>query len=89
MSSRSLLLLDSDWSGTADIWGGSDSDGVGVGVGGVADPALRRAGLDRHQAQEADLQPRHSELGQLEVQNDRTHLQHGGRGEAGDLQLTA
>lgn len=67
--------------------GTSHSDAVGVGQGDVADPALRRAGLDGRQAQEADLQARSRDLGQLEAQSDRTDLQHGGRAEAGDLQL--
>lgn len=40
----------------------SHSDGVGVRQGAVADPALRRAGLDGRQAQEADLQPRGRDL---------------------------
>lgn len=62
-------------------------DGVGVGVGDVSDPALRRPGLDGRQAEEADLQPCCRDLGQLEAQTDRSHLQHGGRAEARDLQL--
>lgn len=66
---------------------GLNPDGVGVGVGDVSDPALRRTGLDGRQAEEADLQPRGSDLWQLEAQADRTDLQHGGRAEAGDLQL--
>lgn len=56
-------------------------------MGDVSDPALRRAGLDGRQAEEADLQPRGGELRQLEAQTDRTDLQHGGRAEAGHLQL--
>lgn len=56
-------------------------------MGGVSDPALRWAGLDGRQAEEADLQSRGGEFGQLEAQADRTDLQHGGRAEAGDLQL--
>lgn len=55
----------------------SDPDAVGVGVSDVSDPALRWRRLHRGQAQEADLQPRGRELGQLEAQADRTHLQHG------------
>lgn len=65
----------------------SHSDGVGVRQGAVADPSLRRAGLDGRQAQEADLQPRGGDLWELEAQSNRTHLQHGGRGQARDLQL--
>lgn len=65
----------------------SDPDCVGVRVGDVSDPALRRAGLDGRQAQEADLQPRGGDLRQLEAQAHRTDLQHGGRAEAGHLQL--
>lgn len=56
-------------------------------MGDISDPALRRAGLDGRQAQEADLQPCGSDLRQLKAQADRTDLQHGGRAEAGDLQL--
>lgn len=68
-------------------WVELNPDGVGVGVGDVSDPALRRAGLDGRQAEEADLQPGDGELRQLEAQTDRTDLQHGGRAETGDLQL--
>lgn len=67
--------------------GQSDADGVGVGVGDVADPALGRAGLDRRQPEESDLQPRRGELGQLEAEADRPDLQHGGRAQSRDLQL--
>lgn len=66
---------------------GSDSDGVGVGERGVADPALRWAGLDGREAKEADLQACDGEFGQLKAQGEGTDLQHGGGAEAGDLQL--
>lgn len=56
-------------------------------MGDVSDPTLRGARLDGRQAQEADLQPRGSDLRQLEAQTHRTDLQHRGRAEAGDLQL--
>lgn len=67
--------------------GRSDPDGVGVRQRGVADPALRRAGLDGRQAQEADLQTGDGELGQLEAESEGAHLQHGDGAEAGDVQL--
>lgn len=56
-------------------------------MGDVSDPTLQGARLDGRQAQEADLQPRGSDLRQLEAQTHRTDLQHRGRAEAGDLQL--
>lgn len=52
----------------------SDPDDVGVGVSDVSDPALRRAGLDRSQAQETDQQSGGGQLGQLEGQSNRTEL---------------
>lgn len=67
--------------------GGSDPDGVGVGERGVADPALWRAGLNGWKAKEADLQTCDGDFGQLEAQSEGTDLQHGGRAEAGNLQL--
>lgn len=67
----------------------SNPDGVGVRVGDVSYPALRRAGLDGRQAEEADLQPCDGELRKLEAKANWTNLQHGGRAEAGDLQLKA
>lgn len=66
---------------------GLNPDAVGVGVRDVSDPALRRAGLDGRQAEEADLQPCGGELRQLEAQTHRTDLQHGGRAETRHLQL--
>ena len=65
----------------------SDPDGVGLGVGDVSDPALRRTGLDWGQAEEADLQACGGELRELEAQTNRADLQHGGRAQAWDLQL--
>lgn len=56
-------------------------------MGDVSDPALRWAGLDGRQAEEADLQPRGGEFGQLKAQTNRTDFQHGGGAEAGHLQL--
>lgn len=56
-------------------------------MGHVADPALRQAGLDGGQAQEADLQACGRILGQLEAQTHGPHLQHGGQAETRDLQL--
>lgn len=65
----------------------SDPNGVGVGVGDIADPALGRSRLGGCEAEESDLQAGAGVLWQLEAHAHRPYFQQRCRWQPWNLQL--